>query len=189
MKMRKILVVTVILTMLLVFPTLEAVHAQVAYGAWVGKWFRMNDVMKGYTFDGFGIIPDRDRVTVYLRICNWNDVDTKFTAELWVNDGTGIWVLDDTMTVNVHTGTPLDFLAWIFMGDMDIDPDNIFAYVIRVKGRENTSISGEVKTGNFKSLGGLYWEEDNGHYHAGGEMLKGVMTPATNLPFTPPACP
>ena len=148
---------------------------------WVGKWFKVTERNTGYSVGSSGIIRNSGSFVGYLKFWNWDPNNGVLQGDRYEQDpDTGQWS-SESLTLLYIAGTDLDFLCSFQVTDNATN--TMSGFTARLQGR---GISGVLKSGTFKTLGGYYVEKSNGSgptvHYAGGLRITGYLVPDSRIP-------
>ena len=183
MKMRKLLVVSAALIMILGLVVVVPVHAQVTLDSWVGKWFKGAEKNKGLLVNNSGTLKSVEKLSSYATVKCWDDNTGEILATM-IQLQNGNW-------------EPIQFLAKV-LGGVDANPLDYVSYalvppgffpdieallvVLSATGKEK---GGELVGGKVQTVGGsVIYNNIDGSYpqFATSESLKMKMIPDGKVP-------
>lgn len=198
MKVRRMLLGVLMVTVFITCFTAGAVHAQVPgvvpdLSIWVGTWFKVKMTSTVYHFSNIGVKPTPSYAesesggTTYIKITDWDA--TTPGAEFLVVDvyekESGIWVQVDTVNIYYFAGSNLKFLGSTLVSDpMGTSLSLLFVFT----GKRNTANTKFIMDGSTKlsTMGSAILEidDDEGSTErwAGAAKLSGPMVPESTLP-------
>ncbi len=156
---------------------------------WSGQWLKVTMKYQGYSFgnsnsggssDAPAMGQDHENIEAYLKFTTWDPQQSVLQAELYqLDSSSGQWV-HDPLSLHFAGGTSNDFLCWT-----QANGDSTAGFAARIQGREK---SGLLNSATFKTLGGYYFENNEGTSSsssgslAGGLSMSGSLVPESKVP-------
>jgi len=188
MRMRKALVATAAITIILGFLVVVPVHAQVDFDAYLGQWFKGNMKDKGFIVlaDNLGTEKAVDKSPGYVYVQSSDGANYVFLVVQ--QDDEGNWMEAVPYQLTVLGQNPLDHIAYGFLPPPPalgaVPGVEILSLVLHITGKEKEE-DGEwvLKSAQGQTVGGcVIYDFLDGTYFAANEALKFKLVPEAKVP-------
>jgi hypothetical protein len=178
------------------FVSVGVTHAQITFASWQQSWFEVKYSETGkaaLTFPGGPVEKDNEGTTkTYLFIDTWDLSTTSYTAAYCFLGPAGTYTKQtvDPVVLPMIGGNPEDFLTFLAVSYQETATIVETLYVpLEVKGKAEKNNPGEIKSGSFKNLGGIFIEEADVAGGLGSVKFTGTFIPTANVTAkVPPLC-
>lgn len=178
-------------------------HAQITFTSWQDKWFEVKQSETGkaaLVLPGGPVEKNNEKtIKTYLNILTWDEVTATYTAAYCFPDGTGLYNRQttnapapavDLLVLPMVGGNSEDFLAFFSIAYQETASVVQTLYVpLEVKGKPLKDNPGQIKSGSFKNLGGIFTEEAELAGGLGSVKFTGKFIPTDKVTDkVPPLC-
>jgi len=198
MKVKSVLFGLVVVAAFIGFVFVGISHANLSFADWGGSWFSVQVSESGkagpapagpsYVEDN-PYTNDEKKSTTYLLVDSYDFNTGTFDVVYCVFDGS-IWTRHTGLEWNAVGGEPENFLAFFSVSYLDPDDRQQTYWIpLNVKGKESSNNAGEVISGSFKNLGGVFTEVRADQTGMGEVKFKGTFVdPDYVLTVVPEGC-
>jgi len=154
------------------FVSVGVTHAQITFSSWQQSWFEVKQSEKGkaaLVLPGGDVEKNNEgTIKTYLYIDTWDQATATYTAAFCFVDGTGVYTKTtttepaglDPLELPMVGGNPENFLTFFSIAYQETATITQTLYVpLEVKGKPVNNNPGQIKSGSFKNLGGIFIEE------------------------------
>ena len=197
MKVKSVLFGLVVVAAFIGFVSVGVTHAELAFADWMSKWFEVSVSETGKAGPAVSLFPFGDEIytnnektsTTYLLIDSYDFDTATFDVVYCTFDGS-IWTRHEDLEWNALSGEPEDFLAFFSVSYEDAQGnDQTYWIPLNVKGKESSNNAGEIKSGSFKNLGGVFTEVREDKTGMGEVKFKGTfIDPDYVVTLVPEGC-
>lgn len=169
-------------------------HAQITFASWQQSWFevKQSETGKAALVLPGGPVEKNNEKTIknYLYIDTWDDVTSTYTAAYCFLNGAGLYTLQtvtepeslDSLGLKMVGGEPEDFLTFFSIAYQETATIVQTLYVpLEVKGKPLKDNPGQIKSGSFKNLGGVFMEEAAIATGVGSVKFSGTFIPTDKV--------
>jgi hypothetical protein len=197
MKVKSILLGFFVVAAFTVVVSVGVSQAELAFADWAGTWFEVSVSETGKAGPAVSLFPLGDEIytnnektsTTYLLVDGYDFDTATFDVVYCTFDGS-IWARHTGLEWNALSGEPKNFLAFFSVSYEDAQgSEQAYWIPLNVKGKESSSNAGEVKSGSFKNLGGVFTEVRADKTGMGEVKFKGTFVdPDDVLTVVPEGC-
>ena len=178
------------------FVSVGVTHAQITFASWQDSWFEVKRSETGkaaLTFPGGPVEKNNEGTTkTYLFIDTWDLSTTSYTAVYCFLGPAGTYTKQTLAPVVLPMigGNPEDFLTFLALAYQETATIVETLYVpLEVKGKAENNNPGQIKSGSFKNLGGIFIEEADIAGGLGSVKFTGTFIPNDKVnDKVPPLC-
>jgi len=180
MRLRKFMLASAALIMVLGLLVVVPVHAQVTFDDWKGVWFQGAIKEKGLISNTSGTQKATDQIPAYIFVQCWNEGPMTLDSVL-IQQLMGAWEVFPYIG-QVLNDNPLDYVVYSLLNPGD-DPSGMtetLLVVLSIKGKEK---NGELAKGQVKSVSGaIVYNLPDGSNLSSQESVKMKMIPQDKVP-------
>ncbi len=195
MKVRSVLVSMFVVAVFVGVLFVGVTHAQLTFASWQQSWFEVKQSETGkaaLVFPGGDVDKNNEKtVKSYLYIDTWDQDTATYTAAYCFMDGTGAYTLQttnspapsvDPLGLPMIGGNPENFLTFFSIAYQETATTVQSLYVpLEVKGKPLKDNPGQIKSGSFKNLGGIFIEEAAAAGGLGSVKFSGTFIPTEKV--------
>lgn len=200
MRMKKICFVFFVAISIIGFYSIGPVQA-LQFADWSGIWFKVKVsetgkagiVVSTLTPNGGEVVTNNEKTfTSYLKMQSYLlDATATFSVGYCTFNGT-VWATQTDLPMEVVGGEPERFLTLFnFKRDQSQNISEEYWIPLEIKGTEKSQTVGEINSGSFKNLGGIFLEEIGtpvitqrgiGSVKFTGSLIKGTEAVESDVP-------
>jgi hypothetical protein len=195
MKLKSVVLSLLAVVAFVGFLSVGVTHAQITFESWQDAWFEVKQSEKG---KAAAVLPGGDvetnnekTIQTYLNILTWDQATATYTAAYCFPDGTGLYTRQitnapapavDPLELPMVGGNPEDFLTFFSIAYQETATIVQTLYVpLQVKGKPLNNNPGQIKSGSFKNLGGIFTEEAELAGGLGSVKFSGKFIPTADV--------
>jgi len=194
MKFKSVLFSLFVVAVFIGFVSVGVSHAELAFADWSGTWFEVSVSETGKAGPPAPVVDEiytnnEKTSTAYLLIDSY-DFDTSTYSVVYCAFGSSIWTRYGDLEWNALAGEPKNFLTF-FSVTYTVPQGHVQTYWIplNVKGKESSKYAGEISSGSFKNLGGIFREVREDEIGLGEVKFKGTfIDPEDVVTLVPEGC-
>jgi len=181
------------------FVSVGVTHAQITFASWQNAWFEVKQSENGkaaLVLPGGPVETNKEgTIKTYLNILTWDEATATYTAAYCFPDGTGLYTRQtvtepagvDPLGLPMVGGNPQDFLTLFSIAYQETATIVQTLYVpLEVKGKPVNDNPGQIKSGSFKNLGGIFTETSALAGGLGSVKFTGKFIPTDKVADTVP---
>jgi hypothetical protein len=202
MKLKSVLLSLLAVVVFVGFVSVGVTHAQMTFATWQDAWFEVKQSETGKAaliLPGGPVEKNNEKTTKnYLQINTWDAGTATYTATYCFLNGAGVYTKQtitepeglDPLGLVMLGGEPEDFLTFFSIAYQATATIVQTLYVpLEVKGKPVNDNPGQIKSGSFKNLGGVFIEEAAAARGVGSVKFSGKFIPTDKvLDKVPPLC-
>jgi hypothetical protein len=195
MKLKSVVLSLLAVVAFVGFVSVGVTYAQITFASWQQSWFEVKQSETGkaaLVFPGGDVEKNNEKtVKNYLYIDTWDEPTGTYTAMYCFLNGSGVYTQQttnapapavDPLTLPMIGGNPEDFLTFFSIAYQETATIVQTLYVpLEVKGKPVNDNPGQIKSGSFKNLGGIFIEEAELAGGLGSVKFKGKFIPTDDV--------
>lgn len=188
MKLKSVVLSLLAVVVFVGFVSVGVAHAQITFASWQDSWFEVKQSENGkaaLTFPGGPVEKNKEgTIKTYLFIDTWDLSTTSYTAAYCFLGPAGTYTKQtvDPVVLPMIGGNPENFLTFLAVAYQETATIVETLYVpLEVKGKPVNDNPGQIKSGSFKNLGGIFIEEADAAGGLGSVKFSGTFIPTDKV--------